>query len=130
MTPDPALETDLDPQDWPAFRAQAHAMLDDILDHVAHVRQRPVWRAPQDPLPSSLSGPAPLSGAALADIHADFMRDVAPFSVGNLHPRFMGWVHGSGTVVGLVAEMLAAGLNANLGGRWQAPIQLERQVVS
>ncbi|HEY5410263.1 MAG TPA: pyridoxal-dependent decarboxylase [Caulobacteraceae bacterium] len=130
MTPDPALETDLDPQDWPAFRAQAHAMLDDILDHVAQVRQRPVWRAPPDPLPSSLSGPAPLSGAALAEIHADFMRDVAPFTVGNLHPRFMGWVHGSGTVVGLVAEMLAAGLNANLGGRWQAPIQLERQVVS
>ena len=129
MTPDTAPETDLDPQDWPAFRAQAHAMLDDILDHVADVRERPVWRAPLDPLPASLSAPAPLSGAPLADIHADFMRDVAPFGVGNLHPRFMGWVHGSGTVVGVVAEMLAAGLNANLGGRWQAPIQLERQVV-
>ncbi len=128
MTADPPLQSDLDPEDWPAFRAQAHAMLDDILDHVVRAREGPVWRAPPGQLPSSLAAPAPRSGVPLAEIHADFMRDVAPFGVGNLHPRFMGWVHGSGTVVGLVAEMLAAGLNANLGGRWQAPIQLERQV--
>jgi len=41
----------------------------------------------------------------------------------------MGWVHGGGTPVGMLAEMLAAGLNANLGGRDQAPIEIERQVV-
>jgi glutamate/tyrosine decarboxylase-like PLP-dependent enzyme len=41
----------------------------------------------------------------------------------------MGWVHGGGTPVGMVAEMLAAGLNANLGGRNQAPVEIERQVM-
>ncbi len=41
----------------------------------------------------------------------------------------MGWVHGGGSVVGMLAEMLAAGLNANLGGREQMPILVERQVV-
>ena len=40
----------------------------------------------------------------------------------------MGWVHGAGTPVGVVAEMLAAGLNANLGGRDHIPIEVERQV--
>jgi len=40
----------------------------------------------------------------------------------------MGWVHGGGTPVGMLAEMLAAGLNANLGGRDQIPIEAERQV--
>jgi glutamate/tyrosine decarboxylase-like PLP-dependent enzyme len=124
----PSPEADLDPEDWPAFRAQAHAMLDDILDHVAGVRGRPVWRAPPE-APASLSGSVPVAPSRLSKVHADFLRDVAPYSVGNLHPRFMGWVHGAGTAVGLVAEMLAAGLNSNLGGRWQAPIQLERQVV-
>jgi glutamate/tyrosine decarboxylase-like PLP-dependent enzyme len=128
MSPDFPPDSDLDPEDWPAFRAQAHAMLDDILDHVAGVRSRPVWRPPPAELPASLSASAPESPEPLERIHADFMRDVAPHAVGNLHPRFMGWVHGAGTVVGAVAEMLAAGLNANLGGRWQAPIQLERQV--
>jgi glutamate/tyrosine decarboxylase-like PLP-dependent enzyme len=41
----------------------------------------------------------------------------------------MGWVHGAGTPVGMLAEMLAAGLNANLGGRDHMPVELERQVV-
>ena len=41
----------------------------------------------------------------------------------------MGWVHGGGTPVGMLAEMLAAGLNANLGGRDHIPIEVERQIV-
>jgi glutamate/tyrosine decarboxylase-like PLP-dependent enzyme len=41
----------------------------------------------------------------------------------------MGWVHGGGSAVGMLAEMLAAGLNANLGGRDHMPIEVERQIV-
>ncbi|MDQ6965063.1 MAG: aminotransferase class V-fold PLP-dependent enzyme, partial [Mariprofundales bacterium] len=52
------------------------------------------------------------------------------YGVGNSHPGFMGWVHGGGTPVGMVAEMLAAGMNANLGGRNQVPLEVERQVIS
>jgi aromatic-L-amino-acid decarboxylase len=40
----------------------------------------------------------------------------------------MAWVQGGGTVAGMMAEMLAAGLNANLGGRDQIPLDVERQV--
>src|SRR5580698_4013081 len=40
----------------------------------------------------------------------------------------MGWVHGGGTAVGMLAEMLAAGLNANVGGRDQVPVEVERQI--
>lgn len=57
------------------------------------------------------------------------MREILPYSVGNAHPGFLGWVHGGGTPVGMLAEMLAAGLNANLGGRDQIPIEVERQVL-
>ena len=53
-----------------------------------------------------------------------------PYALGNTHPRFMGWVHGGGTGIGMLAEMLAAGLNANLGGRDHAPIELERTVIA
>jgi aromatic-L-amino-acid decarboxylase len=41
----------------------------------------------------------------------------------------MGWVHGGGNVVGMLAEMLAGGLNANLGGRDHVPIEVEHQIV-
>ena len=43
---------------------------------------------------------------------------------------FMGWVHGAGTPVGMVAEMLAAGLNANCGGRDHIGLDVERQIVA
>ena len=56
------------------------------------------------------------------------MDSILPFAAGNAHPGFMGWVQGGGTPVGMVAEMLAAGLNANLGGRDQTPIEVERQI--
>jgi len=56
------------------------------------------------------------------------MRNVLPYAGGNLHPGFMGWVQGAGTPAGMLAEMLAGGLNANLGGRDHAPIAVEREV--
>lgn len=40
----------------------------------------------------------------------------------------MGWVQGGGNAVGMLAEMLAATLNANCGGRDHAPIEVERQI--
>jgi hypothetical protein len=30
----------------------------------------------------------------LAVVHQEFMRDILPYSAGNSHPGFMGWVHG------------------------------------
>jgi glutamate/tyrosine decarboxylase-like PLP-dependent enzyme len=70
----------------------------------------------------------PREGGDLAGLHRTFMEDVLPYSVGNAHPGFFGWVHGGGTPVGMLADMLAAGLNANVGGRDQIPVEVERQI--
>jgi aromatic-L-amino-acid/L-tryptophan decarboxylase len=119
----------LDPKDWPGFRSQAHRMLDDILDYVENIRDRPVWQPIPDDVRSRFRGDLPEAPSDLAAVHGEFMRDILPFATGNVHPGFMGWVHGGGTPVGMLAEMLAAGLNANLGGRDHVPIEVERQVV-
>jgi aromatic-L-amino-acid/L-tryptophan decarboxylase len=146
----------LDPSDWESFRAQSHRMLDDMLDYIRDIRQHPVWQpmparlrvrssaAESDGASSVASSSAPFGassiarpGAAplprlpsdLAAVHDEFMRDVVPFTACNIHPGFMGWLQGGGTPVGMLAEMIAAGLNANLGGRDHAPIEIERQVV-
>ncbi len=124
-----AEDAGLDPRDWPALRRDAHAMLDDMLDYVERIRGRPVWVESPGAAGERFGEPLPLAGRELAEVHAEFMRDVLPYTVGNVHPRFMGWVHGGGTAVGMLAEMVAAGLNANLGGRHHAPIEVERQVV-
>ncbi|HCA26717.1 MAG TPA: cytochrome D ubiquinol oxidase subunit I [Betaproteobacteria bacterium] len=119
----------LDPSDWKDLRAQGHRMLDDMLDYLEHIRERPVWQPiPQD-VRTLFQQPLPKEPTDLATVHETFMQDILPFAVGNTHPGFMGWVHGGGTPVGMLAEMLAAGLNANLGGRDQMPIEVERQLV-
>lgn len=118
----------LDPQDWKELRAQGHRMLDDMFEFLEHIRDRPVWQ----PIPPNLRDlfhrPLGVAPTDLAIVHEEFMRDVLPYAIGNAHPGFMGWIHGGGTVVGMLAEMLAAGLNANLGGRDQIPIEVEWQV--
>src|ERR1035438_5308241 len=119
----------LDPSNWPAFRTQAHRMLDDILDYVENIRERPVWQPIPDEVRSRFRGDLPQAPSDLAAVHREFMRDILPYTTGNVHPGFMGWVHGGGTPVGMLAEMLAAGLNANLGGRDHVPIDVERQIV-
>ncbi len=124
----PNTANSLDPQDWGEMRAQAHRMLDDILDYQQNIRQRPVWQPVPQAVRASFQQALPRQSAELGDVHDVFMEDILPYAIGNAHPGFMGWVHGAGTPVGMLAEMLAAGLNANLGGREQIPVEVERQV--
>ncbi len=121
-------EQTLDPADWESFRAQAHRMLDDILDYTKNIRERPVWQPIPEEVRERFRHALPAEPSPLAEVHQEFMKYILPFAVGNVHPGFMGWVHGGGTPVGAMAEMLAAGLNANLGGRDQIPVEVERQV--
>lgn len=128
-TLDSTLDPTLDPTDWPSFRAKGHRMLDDMLDYLEHIRERPVWQPMPDAVRARLRDRLPLAGADLSTVHQEFLETVLPYSNGNVHPGFMGWVHGGGNPAGMLAEMLAAGLNANLGGRDHAPIEVERQIV-
>ena len=58
----------------------------------------------------------------------DYETLIAPFSVGNTHPRFFGWAHGAGTPAGMVAELLAGALDANCGGRDHIGPVVEAQI--
>ena len=58
-----------------------------------------------------------------------FEEAVLPYGTGNTHPRFWGWVHGSGNVAGVLGEMLAAFMNCNAGGRDHIATYIERQVI-
>ncbi|MDA8381598.1 MAG: pyridoxal-dependent decarboxylase [Betaproteobacteria bacterium] len=115
--------------DWSALRAQGHRMLDDLFDYLEHIRERPVWQPIPHEVRAAFDEPLPQRATELAVVHEAFMHKVLPYAVGNAHPGFMGWVHGGGTAVGMLAEMVAGGLNANVGGRDQMPVEVERQIV-
>ena len=119
----------LDPKNWDDIRALGHRMLDDMIDYVADIRDRPVWQPIPEEARARFRGELPRQPSDLGDVYREFTEFVVPYATGNVHPGFMGWVHGGGSAVGMLAEMLAAGLNANLGGRDHIPIEVERQIV-
>jgi aromatic-L-amino-acid/L-tryptophan decarboxylase len=126
--PDIHRDATLDPADWDAFRAQGHRMLDDMFDYLENIRERPVWQPIPDAVRARFRDRLPMAPADLSAVHDEFLENILPYSNGNVHPGFMGWVHGGGNAAGMLAEMLAAGLNANLGGRDHVPIEVERQI--
>src|SRR5579862_18643 len=111
------VESSLDPRDWKQSRELAHKALDEALDFLESVRQRPVWQPVPDSIKQDLAEALPLTGQGMAATFEQFQQQVLPYATGNVHPRFFGWVHGTGTVAGVISEMLAATMNANCGGR-------------
>ncbi len=120
--------TSLDPDNWAEFRSQAHRMLDDMLDYTAGIRRHPVWQVVPAEVRTQFRQALPAQPTPLDQVHREFMTSILPFTARNGHPGFLGWVQGGGTPVGMLAEMLAGGLNANLGGRDQIPLEVERQI--
>lgn len=120
----------LDPQDWTALRQLGHEMMDDMFDHLASLRDQPVWRPMPDAVRHGFAAPLPTTGTDVRQLYTRFKTDIQPFVTGNLHPRFMGWVHGGGNPVSMLAELLAGAMNANCGGRNHVGIEVERQVIA
>lgn len=119
----------LDPGDWDAFRDFAHGVLDDAVDYLENVRERAPWQPVPEAVREALRTPVPRHGRGEAAAYADYRRLIEPYPLGNIHPRFWGWVIGTGTPLGVLAEMLTATLNTNAAGHQQGATFVELQVV-
>jgi aromatic-L-amino-acid decarboxylase len=127
-----AIEATLDPSgpaEWMAFRTLAHRMVDDMLDHLSSLSEQPAWQPMPQAVVAALQEGVPEEGVGAEQAYQDFIDLVRPYPNGNLHPRHWGWVQGNGTPLGMMADMLAAGLNPHLAGFNQAPAHVEHQVV-
>jgi glutamate/tyrosine decarboxylase-like PLP-dependent enzyme len=130
MIPDaPPIEETLDPTDWETMRALGHRMLDDAFDWLRDVRERPVWQPMPEEVKATFRTPAPRGPASPESVYREFTERVLPYPTGNVHPRFWGWVMGTGTPFGVLAEMLAATMNSNCGGFDQSATEVEQQVL-
>jgi glutamate/tyrosine decarboxylase-like PLP-dependent enzyme len=72
----------------------------------------------------------PTEPAGLEVVYRAFQERVLPYTAGNVHPRFWGWVMGSGSAEGMLAELLTAALNVNAGGFDIPATHVELQVLA
>jgi glutamate/tyrosine decarboxylase-like PLP-dependent enzyme len=104
-------------------------MLDDMLDYLASVRERPVWQPVPAAVKAELDVSLPLEPSDPAAVYEEFRRNILPYPTGNIHPRFWGWVMGTGTPMTMLADMLASGMNPHVGGYDQSATLVEHQVI-
>lgn len=123
-------EETLDPEDWSAVRSLAHQMVEDAIAHLADVRQRPVWQEMPEAVRASFATDVPLQPTPLAAVYEEMRRNLTPYPMGNIHPRFWGWYMGAGNFTGALGDFLAAIDGSNLGGGNTAAAQVDRQVVN
>ncbi|MGH7537580.1 MAG: pyridoxal phosphate-dependent decarboxylase family protein, partial [Gemmatimonadales bacterium] len=126
----PRPELTLDPETWDELRALGHRMVDDMFDYLASVRERPVWQPFPSDVKHRLAEPVPREGRPAEAVYAQFKRDVLPYPAGNIHPRFWGWVIGTGTPLAMLADMLASGMNPQTAGIQEAGRYVEERVIA
>jgi len=119
----------LDPEDWEAFRALAHGALDRMIDLHRDARDRPVWESVPPEVEGRFLEGAPARGQGTEAALRDFESLVLPYPPGNLHPRFWGWAIGTGSPTGMLASMLAAGLNPIAGVFNDSASRVEAQLL-
>jgi glutamate/tyrosine decarboxylase-like PLP-dependent enzyme len=123
-------EETLDPQDWCKIRQLGHRMIDDMFDHLENLRDQSAWQPMPDEVKNHLQNQSlPNDGQNPETIYQDFLQNVRPYPRGNIHPRYWGWVEGTGTPLGVLAEMLSAGMNSNANFGEQSSVYIELQVI-
>ena len=122
-------EHTLDPANWEAFGRLGARMLGDMAEHLRTVRERPVWRPTPPDVRAVFTAPLPETPSDPAAVYRAVQQTVLPYHTGNIHPRFWGWVMGTGSPTGMLAELLTAAMNSNAIGGDQASTYVEAQVL-
>jgi glutamate/tyrosine decarboxylase-like PLP-dependent enzyme len=108
-------EETLDPRDWDSIRELGHRILDDTIDYLETLRDQPAWQHAPHHIKTHFEGPPPLLPQSAEEVYQEYVQFIQHYQFGNSHPRFWGWVAGSGTVMGMFAELLAVSTDAISG---------------
>src|SRR5947209_11394966 len=116
------------------LRSLGHDLVDRVTDFLDSIRSHPVTRAE-----SAEEVRAAVSANRVLPEHGQdpesLLRDTATLlfehSLFNGHPRFYGYITSSAAPIGMLGDLLAAAVNANVGAWKLAPIasEIEAQVI-
>jgi aromatic-L-amino-acid/L-tryptophan decarboxylase len=122
-------EKTLDPANWAAMKELGHRMIDDLFEYLQTTHTRPAWTKPSKYALNSMQQPVPQQAQDAADVYDEFFTQVLPYNLNNNHPRFWAWVQGGGTPLGMLADLLASGMNTNVSIGDHMPMYVEKQVI-
>jgi len=125
----PVKEESLDPRDWSELRKLGNVMVNDMVNFLQTIREQPVWTKPPQSVKNTFKTPLPHLPMRFDEVYDEFKQNILPYYLGNIHPRYWSWVMGTGTPQSMLAEMLAAGMNCNVGIGDQAPMYVDQQVI-
>ena len=116
------------------FRRAGHALVDSIAAFLESVPDRPVTRGESpEQVRSALDAAAhlPDAGSDAAELLHDAARLLYEHSLLNGHPRFFGYITSSPAPIGILADLLAAAVNPNVGAWRLSPMasEIERQTI-
>lgn len=128
--PTPTTNQTLDPTNWDEARQLMHQMIDDAVDYLSNIRERPIWQPMPAEVQASFEEPVPREASSAKEVYSEFQQNVLPYPMGNVHPKFWAWYMGSGTLSGALGDFWASIMNPNLGGGNHAANKVEAQVVN
>ena len=116
------------------FRSLGHDLVDRIAGFLATIRTRPVTPAasPEEVRAALVAGRAlPNEGKDPMALLREATGLLFEHSLFNGHPRFYGYISSSPAPIGMLADLLAAAVNANVGAWDLAPMatEIEAQVI-
>lgn len=122
----PALPAD--PLALPAeeLRRLGHQLVDAVADYLSGLPERAVFRRmSEDERRRILERGLPVAGLEPQRIVEFLLQAVAPFPMGNGHPRFFGWVNSAPAPLAVLTELLSAALDPSCAGGDHGGVYLE-----
>ena len=120
--------------DTETFKVLGHQLVDQLASLLASVPERPIARnespeAVREAL--DLTGPLPEHGTDPAALLTTTARQLFDHSLFNAHPRFFGYITAPPAPIGMLGDLLASALNANVGSWALSPAatEIEAQTV-
>jgi glutamate/tyrosine decarboxylase-like PLP-dependent enzyme len=125
------LNDHLDPGDWEEFSRYLGEFATEEILELAESIKGDVWQPVPDELKQQFQREhCPQQGSDLDQVIQDYRQRIRPYRAGNTHPRFFGWVQGTGTMPALMADIAISAMNSNCGGRDHGAVYIERQVMN
>lgn len=122
-------EISLDPNNWDEIRKLGYQSIDLMIEYLSNIEQNKVWKPIPPKTKEYFSSSIPLKPQSTNEIFDDFINNILPYPSGNIHPRFWGFVKGTGTPTGAIAELLATTMNSNTGGGEHIANYVELQII-